>query len=59
MMAFRENHFGVEAISPRFGGGSGLKPLRSYKTDHPSQAISPRFGGGSGLKPRPAGFPAR
>ena len=37
-------------VSPRFGGGSGLKlcnvDIVSEGTD-----VSPRFGGGSGLKP--------
>ena len=36
-------------VSPRFGGGSGLKP--SYLSGRGNfEEVSPRFGGGSGLK---------
>ena len=39
-------------ISPRFGGGSGLKLQisRRWRSRHKTRGISPRFGGGSGLK---------
>ena len=39
----------VANISPRFGGGSGLKQEHSL-TKRKVSGISPRFGGGSGLK---------
>ena len=37
-------------ISPRFGGGSGLKLGDRFLDVWFCQVISPRFGGGSGLK---------
>ena len=36
-------------VSPRFGGGSGLKHDRP-PSDRLDGHVSPRFGGGSGLK---------
>ena len=42
----------LAAVSPRFGGGSGLKPLRglSMSAYVSISLVSPRFGGGRGLK---------
>ena len=36
-------------VSPRFGGGSGLKHVE-IETHIARIRVSPRFGGGSGLK---------
>ena len=39
------------AVSPRFGGGSGLKhPYQTLRISRRERHVSPRFGGGSGLK---------
>ena len=38
-------------VSPRFGGGSGLKLMRTRRAVGHA-LVSPRFGGGSGLKLR-------
>ena len=39
----------ADGVSPRFGGGSGLKHFVSLSMAETS-SVSPRFGGGSGLK---------
>ena len=41
---------GVEKLSPRFGGGSGLKLCLCLCHHGDNIQVSPRFGGGSGLK---------
>ena len=40
-----------KVVSPRFGGGSGLKQFLG-RVETREQIVSPRFGGGSGLKPK-------